>query len=336
MIDVDSRAPDPDVIARAAKILRDGGLVAFPTETVYGLGADALNATAVLKIFEAKGRPAWNPIITHVANTDSARALTTAWSDSAEKLAHAFWPGPLTLVLPKRDVVPDVVTAGLSAVGIRIPSHPVALAIITALNRPIAAPSANRFTELSPTTAWHVQKSLGDRVDMILNGGASDVGIESTVIDLTSDVPVLLRPGVIGREQLARVLGHDVSVAEHDTDVEGEARLSPGRTERHYAPRADTWLFDANDVATVIQATCEYRVRNTNATVAALMLDWSLTVDSAVRAIRMPRDPLAYARRLYATLHELDAEGYSLIAIERPPRSDAWAGVHDRLERATH
>ncbi|MEP6765463.1 MAG: L-threonylcarbamoyladenylate synthase [Gemmatimonadaceae bacterium] len=336
MIDVDAHAPEREIIARAAEILKNGGLVAFPTETVYGLGADALNAQAVLKIFETKGRPAWNPVIAHVASINAARELTTAWTDNAEKLGSAFWPGPLTLVLPKRDIVPDVVTAGLVAVGIRVPSHPVALALITALNRPIAAPSANRFTELSPTTAAHVQNSLGDRVDLILNGGPCDVGIESTVIDLTSDVPTLLRPGAISREQLMRVLGGEVRIAPHDTDTEGEARLSPGRTERHYAPRADTWLFDADDVATIVRATGEFRTRNSSASLAALVLDWSLPLDSEVHAIRMPRDPLAYARALYATLHQLDAEGYSVIAIQRPPRSDAWAGVHDRLERATH
>ncbi|MEP6782009.1 MAG: L-threonylcarbamoyladenylate synthase [Gemmatimonadaceae bacterium] len=336
MIDVNARTPETEIIARAVEILENGGLVAFPTETVYGLGADALNARAVLKIFEAKGRPAWNPVIAHVANKNAARELTTAWSDNAEKLANAFWPGPLTLVLPKRDTVPDVVSAGLNAIGIRVPAHPVALALISALNRPIAAPSANRFTELSPTTASHVQNSLGDRVDLILNGGPSDVGIESAVIDLTSDVPTLLRPGIISRDQLIRVLGTEVRIAQHRTDAEGEARLSPGRTERHYAPRADTWLFDADEVATIARATGEYRTRNAGASVAALVLDWSLPLDAEVHAIRMPRDPLAYARALYATLHQLDTEGYAVIAIQRPPRSDAWAGVHDRLERATH
>ncbi|MDQ6611671.1 MAG: L-threonylcarbamoyladenylate synthase, partial [Gemmatimonadota bacterium] len=276
MIAVDAEAPDPDIIHRAAQILKNGGLVAFPTETVYGLGAHALNAEAVRKIFEAKGRPAWNPLIVHVANADRARALTASWPASAELLANAFWPGPLTLVLPKRDVVPDVVTAGLAAVGVRVPSHGVALALINALDGPIAAPSANRFTELSPTTAQHVQGGLGQRVDMILDGGPCDVGIESTVLDLTTDTPTLLRPGVISHDQIVSVLGRDVRVLQHATDVEGESRLSPGRTERHYAPRADTWLFDAGEFDMVARSMSEFVVRNDGATVAVLVLDWSL------------------------------------------------------------
>ena len=336
MIDVNAREPEHDLIQRAAKVLHDGGLVAFPTETVYGLGAHALNAAAVLRIFEAKGRPAWNPLIVHVATVQDARALTMSWPESAELLANAFWPGPLTLVLPKLDSVPDVVTAGLAGVAIRVPSHPVALALIRALNGPIAAPSANRFTELSPTTALHVQNSLGARVDMILNGGSCDVGIESTVLDLTAGIPTLLRPGVISHDQIVSVLGRDVRVAAQGTDVEGEARLSPGRTERHYAPRADTWLFDAGEWDTMAGALREFQARNSGATVAALVLDWSLPLHTETRAVRMPRDPLAYARNLYAALHELDAAGYSVVAVERPPAGDAWAGVRDRLERATH
>lgn len=330
---VDPRHPDPENIARAADILRAGGLVAFPTETVYGIGASALNAAAVAKIFEAKARPAWNPVIAHVSNANEARALTTNWPDIATVLANAFWPGPLTLVLPKRDIVPDIVTAGLPAVAIRVPSHPVALALIRALGGPIAAPSANRFTELSPTTAAHVQASLGDRVDLILDGGASDVGIESTVVDLTGDIPVLLRPGVISRALLAEVLGMEVQTASASHD--DRPRLSPGMVDRHYAPRADVWLFDSTDLQHVRNGmTQEFPAQAGR--MAALVLDWSLTLPAHVRSIPMPNDPLAYARTLYATLHELDAEGFTVIAIERPPESDAWAGIHDRLTRAAH
>lgn len=330
---VDPRNPDPVIIARAADILRAGGLVAFPTETVYGLGANALNADAVAKIFESKARPAWNPVIAHVANVDEARALTTTWPETATVLANAFWPGPLTLVLPKRDIVPDVVTAGLPAVAIRVPSHPVALALIAALGSPIAAPSANRFTELSPTTAEHVQGSLGNRVDLILDGGASDVGIESTVVDLTGDTPLLLRPGVISRAMLAQVLGMDVQASA--TRHGDKPRLSPGLVDRHYAPRADVWLFDSTDLNHVRNGmTQEFSAKTGR--MAALVLDWSLPLPDHVRSIPMPNDPLAYARTLYATLHELDAQEFSVIAIERPPVSDAWAGIHDRLTRAAH
>ena len=336
MIEVDARRPDQRIIASAADILRKGGLVAFPTETVYGLGANALNAAAVAKIFRAKSRPAWNPLIVHTASIEAARALTTAWNDFAETLAYTFWPGPLTLVLPRHHSVPDIVTAGLPAVGIRVPSHPVAVALIKALNTPIAAPSANRFTELSPTTAAHVAESLGSRVDLILNGGPCDVGIESTVLDLSGLTPTILRPGTITHDAISDALGAHVAFASHDSDEDGAARLSPGRTQKHYAPRASLWLFDNTDTDDIRRAANEHLARAADARVAALVLDWSLSLPDTVRAIPMPRDPLAYARALYATLHELDGEAFSVVAIERPPRTDAWAGVHDRLERAAH
>ena len=334
LFDVDPRHPDPSVIKRAADVLRDGGLVAFPTETVYGLGANALNAGAVARIFEAKARPAWNPVIAHVTSIADARALTTTWPDVATTLANAFWPGPLTLVLPRHDSVPDIVSAGLPAVAIRVPSHPVARALIAALGSPIAAPSANRFTELSPTTAAHVQESLGDRVDMIINGGPCDVGIESTVVDLTGAVPVLLRPGVISREMLAKAA--QMPIAKNDAATrDNTPRLSPGMVERHYAPRADVWLFAGNDLHELNRSiTREFPA--SGGRMSALVLDWSLALPEHVHVVRMPNDPLAYARVLYATLHDLDQAGFSVIGIERPPESDAWAGIHDRLSRAAH
>ena len=335
---VNAQHPEPEIIARAATILRNGGIVAFPTETVYGLGANALDAAAVAKIFEAKGRPAWNPVIAHVANETQARTLTPVWPECAAKLAAAFWPGPLTMVLPKRDDVPDIVTAGLPAVGIRMPSHPVALALITALGAPIAAPSANRFTELSPTTAQHVIASLGNRVELVLDGGPSDVGIESTVVDLTGATPTLLRPGTIARSALEAALGEPVAMPSTSSDADDTARLSPGRVERHYSPRADVWLFDAADLDSVSDALLS-RIHSSTATVpmrvAALVIDWSLALPSEVRRMPMPGDSQAYARALYATLHDLDALGYALVAIERPPNNAAWAGVLDRLTRAS-
>ncbi|HEX5520066.1 MAG TPA: L-threonylcarbamoyladenylate synthase, partial [Longimicrobiaceae bacterium] len=206
-ITVDPSAPAAAALARAAAVLRRGGLVAFPTETVYGLGANALDADAVRRIFAAKGRPSYNPLIAHVAGAAAARELVTAWPDAAEQLAAAFWPGPLTLVLPKRAIVPDVVTAGLDTVAVRVPAHPVAHALLAAAGLPVAAPSANRFTQLSPTTAAHVERALGDRVDLILDGGPTTVGIESTVIDLSGERPVLLRPGSIALDALERIVG---------------------------------------------------------------------------------------------------------------------------------
>lgn len=330
IVDVDAVAPDAAAIRQAAAVLRRGGLVAFPTETVYGLGANALNATAVARIFEAKARPAWNPVIAHVSDVDQARALTTHWPEYATQLANAFWPGPLTLVLPKRDNVPDIVSAGLPAVAVRVPSHPVARALIAAAGFPIAAPSANRFTELSPTTAAHVAASMGSRVDLILNGGSSDVGIESTVVDLTGDVPVILRPGIIGRDAVAEVLGIPVALAAARADR--TPRLSPGMMDRHYAPRADVWLFDAGEAHELVQSA---RLRPSGQSMAVLILDWSLLLPPDATVVRMPNDPLAYARALYATLHELDASAHTVVAIERPPATDAWAGIRDRLNRAS-
>src|SRR5919202_2722131 len=204
---VDPEHPEPEPIARAAAVLKQGGLVAFPTETVYGLGANALDAAAVARIFAAKGRPAYNPLITHVADVAGARRLARHWPESAERLAAAFWPGPLTVVVPKRPEVPDAVTAGLDSVAVRVPAHPVALALLREAALPVAAPSANRSTQLSPTTARHVEQALGDRVDLILDGGPTRVGIESTVVDLTGDVPVLLRPGLLAARDLEPVVG---------------------------------------------------------------------------------------------------------------------------------
>src|SRR4051812_31213270 len=206
-IEVDATAPAPAVIAEAAALLRDGRLVAFPTETVYGLGAHALDPAAVQRIYVAKGRPSYNPLIVHLARAADASRVVASWPRAADALAATFWPGPLTIVLPKRDDVPDAVTAGLSTVGIRVPRHAVAQALLAAANIPIAAPSANKSMQVSPTTGAHVAKSLGDAVDLILDAGATPVGIESTVIDLSGSVPTVLRPGTITLPELASVLG---------------------------------------------------------------------------------------------------------------------------------
>ncbi|MGZ8376556.1 MAG: L-threonylcarbamoyladenylate synthase [Gemmatirosa sp.] len=328
---VDPVAPDPDVVADAARVLRAGGLVAFPTETVYGLGAHALDAAAVQRIFAAKGRPSFNPLIAHVADVAGARALVRDWPDAAEALARAFWPGPLTLVLPKRAHVPDVLTAGLPAVAVRVPSHPVALALLRAAAQPIAAPSANRFTELSPTTARHVEKALGDRVDLILDGGPTSVGIESTVVDLTGDVPVLLRPGTVSVDAIAAVLG---TMPARPAAIAGDApRPAPGMVERHYAPRATVWLFDAHERGAIA---ARLRREAGGATVGALLLAPWDDEPAPDHPVRMPTEPAAYARRLYAALHELDDAGCAIALVERPPDTPAWHGVRDRLTRAAH
>ena len=223
---VDPANPDHAALRTAAELLRAGKLVAFPTETVYGLGAHALDVQAVARIYAAKGRPSYNPLIVHVADVEAAKALVTDWPTTAKLLARAFWPGPLTMVLPKRAVVPDAITAGLPAVAIRVPVHPVALALLREAGIPIAAPSANRFTELSPTAAEHVVQSLGDAVDLVLDGGSTTVGIESTVVDLTGPAPRILRPGMISAAQIRAVVG---MLDERPLDfADGAPRPSPG------------------------------------------------------------------------------------------------------------
>jgi L-threonylcarbamoyladenylate synthase len=295
-------------LRRAAELIRCGGIVAFPTETVYGLGANAFDAAAVARIFTVKGRPRQSPLIVHVDSIDMARALVLEWSDAADRLARHYWPGPLTLVLRKQPSIPDIVTAGLATVGLRVPSHPLALALIRAAGVPIAAPSANPFTRLSPTTAEHVRQSLGDAVDLVLDGGPATVGIESTVLSLASAEPVLLRPGVIPLPEVELLIG-PVRVAE---GAAAGAHSSPGMHPQHYRPRTPLVLLAACDAPPAGRG------------------DW-------LRLGReMAAEPAAYAAMLYAALHRLDARGLDWIAVERPPDTPEWAGVLDRLTRAAN
>ena len=302
---------DKTEMARAAELLRRGGLVAFPTETVYGLGADATNAAAVRRIFEVKRRPATSPLIVHVDSEQMAREYAAEWPASASELAERFWPGPLTLVLPKKSIIPDEVTAGLGTVGLRVPAHPIALELIQTAGLPVAAPSANRFTQLSPTTAAHVRDSLGDAVDLILDGGSTPVGIESTVLSLVGGRPVLLRPGMISKEDLEEILG--------DVDEPGPlsgAHPSPGMHHRHYSPSTKLVLIAPDE-----------RPVGGRGVVLSHRAD-------AYSAMLMPPEPKGYAAALYATLHELDGHGLDWIAVERVPDGAAWAGIRDRLARA--
>ena len=328
-VPIDPRQPSAELLRHAATILREGGLVAFPTETVYGLGADALNAAAVRKIFAAKGRPSHNPLIVHVPDAAAARELVTQWPPFAQVLAARFWPGPLTLVLPRRPHLPEIVTAGLDTVAVRAPAHPVAQALLREAQLPLAAPSANRSTELSPTRATHVERVLGERVDLILDAGPTDVGIESTVLDLSEEVPRLLRPGTISRTDIESLIG-PVELP-HRPDAR-EPQRSPGMLDRHYAPRAALLVFDESDrAAAVAEAN---RVRDEGARVGAVLFQpFEIPVDHPV-LIRA--DAREYARLLYATLHELDEHGCDLVLIERPPEGPEWAGVRDRIERAAH
>ncbi len=338
---VHSEHPDPALIAEAAEAIRNGALVAFPTETVYGLGADALNSDAVARIFAAKGRPAWNPVIVHVASVGDAQALVSRWPDDATTLANALWPGPITFVLPRGPMVPDVVTAGLDNVGIRIPSHPVALALLRAAGLPIAAPSANRFTEVSPTSAVHVLQSLEGRVGMVVDGGSCDVGIESTVVDLTGETPVVLRPGMISRDRIEALLGKEVDYRTPEdaaATTEGIAQPSPGTSARHYAPRAQVWLFEPEDLERIQSSLASRHDSDTKGSLRAKALlihvrDEAFT--SSIGHQRMPGTPGLYGRELYRALHAADEEGIGLLLIELPPRHDAWAAIHDRLTRAS-
>ncbi len=284
-------------VEQAAALIRAGKLVAFPTETVYGLGANALDAAAVERIFAAKGRPRTSPLIVHVSSVEMARELAAEWPAAAETLARRYWPGPLTLVLPKRPAIPDVVTAGLPTVGLRMPAHPVALDLIRAAGVPIAAPSANRFTELSPTASDHVPEELADAV---LEGGPSEVGIESTVLSLAGE-PSLLRPGVIPLPEIEALIG-PVRVVESMVG----AHASPGMHERHYRPSTPLYVLGPEEAPPAGRGTM----------------------------LRMPSNPLEYAAVLYAELHRADRQGWEWIAVERPPDTPEWAGVRDRLKRA--
>lgn len=304
-------------ILQAAQVIRDGGLVAFPTETVYGLGANALDADAVDRIYRAKGRPAHAPLIVHVATVEQARALAAEWPPQADALAAAFWPGPLTLVVRKLAVIPDRVTAGLPTVGLRIPSHPVARALLEAAGVPIAAPSANRFMGVSPTEAAHVRASLGQAADVVLEGGASEVGLESTVLSVVAEPPLLLRLGMIRREQMEAIIG-PVMVGVPESQPSGAAHAAPGMHARHYSPRTPLLVVTEGDPSP--EGRC-------------FTLAWRERKGSA-DLLPMPQDPDGYARELYRALHLADASGASFILVEAPPTGPAWEAIWDRLHRA--
>lgn len=327
IVPIDTRSPSIHAIRDAADVLRQGGLVAFPTETVYGLGANALDPVAVERIYKAKGRPAYNPLIVHVVNRQAADRVVASWSDAAERLAKAFWPGPLTLVLPKRPIVPDGVTAGLPTVAVRVPAHPVAHALLAAADLPIAAPSANRSMMLSPTTGAHVAKSLGAEVDLLLDGGPTPVGIESTVIDLTREQPTLLRPGMISMARLEKVIGGPVVTVSAGASS-GAPRPSPGMLERHYAPRARLVLAPHDQTRGLIVEMAAAGRR-----VGGLLIGPAPAHGVIVQ--QMPASADEYASRLFDALHQLDDAGVDIIVAEQVPDGPEWAGVRDRLERAS-
>lgn len=325
---VDAARPEAEAIEAAARLVRAGRLVAFPTETVYGLGASALDAAGVAAVFRAKGRPPRNPLIVHVGDAAAARRVTAAWPESAGRLAERFWPGPLTLVLPRGSAVPDAVTGGGDTVAVRAPSHPVARALLAAAQLPIAAPSANRSQRLSPTRAEHVARDLFGRVALILDAGPSPGGMESTVVDLTTVPPRILRPGPI----LARDLGEEIGAVEGPPVFaarRGPPLKGPGMLRRHYAPRTRLDCAPTGEAATHAAEQAARGLR-----VALLTIGASPAVDE-VRRVQMPADAVSYAARLYDVLHALDEEGLDRIVAELPPDEDAWAAVRDRLARAS-
>ena len=317
-------APTGAAIARAVLRLRGGELVAFPTETVYGLGADAGNPDAVRRIFTAKGRPADHPVIVHLYDTSQLAEWARAVPEGARKLAAAFWPGPLTLILPRAARVDDVVTGGQDGVGLRVPSHPVARALLSAFDGGIAAPSANRFGRISPTTAQHVADDLGDAVTMILDGGACDVGIESTIVAFIGDEPMLLRPGAIGLSDLFRVLGR----APRARDA--AAPRASGTLASHYAPKTPATLVAANALPAEIA-----QLGERDEVIAVLARTVARPADFVDIWIDAPAGAAAYAHDLYANLRALDAASVDAILIEAVPHDDAWLAVLDRLTRAT-
>jgi L-threonylcarbamoyladenylate synthase len=335
LLRVDPVNPEPEKIALAAAEIRAGGLVAFPTETVYGLGANALDAAAVGRIFEAKSRPSEDPLIVHIGKIEDLASVTDSIPDLVSILAEAFWPGPLTLVLPKSRLVPGNVSAGLNNVAVRMPAHPVALALLEAAGVPIAAPSANRFGHTSPTSAVHVQQDLGGYIDLILDGGETSVGVESTVLDLTHTPPIILRPGGLTREELERVIG-PVGMQEKN---EPGPQISPGLLDSHYAPRARLILFTGEN-PTVLEKIGHLATRQLEIGkhVGLLLADEDEVEirETGFTTILLGKsnDLAQIARNLYAGLHKLDDLGVDVILAHSFSEQGLGLAINDRLRRA--
>lgn len=326
VIRVNPDHPEEDVIERAASIIRSGGLVAFPTETVYGLGADAMNEQAVQRVFQAKGRPSDNPLIVHIADRRMLSSIATRVSRKAELLIEEFWPGPLTLVLERKPGVASSVSAGLATVAVRMPASKIALALIGQAHTPIAAPSANQSGRPSPTEAAHVASDLDGRIDLILDGGATNIGIESTVLDVTVDPPIILRPGWVTREMLVRVAGQAKCAVSEE-----ELSRSPGTRYRHYSPRARVVLVERDSAHSIKQRCLELLESNRVGVIGHTPLDIS---DRNFSMVRLSDSAEAYARSIYTALRELDEDGVGVIVVEGISERAEGAAVMDRLRRA--
>ncbi len=310
-------------LPQALSVLRSGGLIALPTETVYGLGADAANELAVRRIFAVKRRPSTHPLIVHVADLTEARRWASSFPRAAELLAQAFWPGPLTLVVPRSARASDAVTGGQDTVGLRVPDHALTQELLTLFGGGIAAPSANRFGHVSPTTAQHVRDELGDEVDLILDGGPSSVGVESTIVDVAHGPPRVLRPGGVPGEELERVLGEAVPLASDAVDVR-----APGMSASHYAPRAGLWLVTRELLS------AEAASRLAGGSKVAVFAPKSTPLPDGVGRFTVPDDAKGYARLLYALLREADDQGYDVILAAPPEATGLGLAVRDRLNRA--
>jgi L-threonylcarbamoyladenylate synthase len=319
---VDPERPSAAAIEEAARVLRAGGLVAFPTETVYGIGGRALDAAALARIFAAKGRPSGHPLIAHVVGEAGARSVAAEWPEAASRLARAFWPGPLTLVVPRAPHVPAAIAGGLDSIAVRAPAHGVAQALLAAVGEPLAAPSANPYQTLSPTTAHHVVKALGDRVDLVLDGGACREGIESTVLDVRT--ARVLRPGALDLARLREVVP-DVAW-EREALASSAARASPGMDARHYAPRARLVVLPREAIARA----------GRQGEIGVVLRGADLSGLEGARRRVLPADPVHYAHDLFAALHALDEAGCDVILVEAVPEDDErWWAVADRLRRAS-
>ena len=318
-------------ISLAVDLLKAGALVAFPTETVYGLGADASNPDAVRRIFAAKGRPVDHPLIVHIPTIDSLEAWALSVPDTARHLAAHFWPGPLAMILKKRPEVSLEVTGGQDTVGLRMPDHPVALQLLQAFGGGVAAPSANRFCRISPTLASHVQEELGDAVDMILDGGACQVGVESTIIDLSGDQPMLLRPGHITREQIEAVLQCQLLVTAEAQQADVSEIRAPGMMAIHYAPTTPSLLCST---ASLPASVAELVKQGKKLGLLTSQTDW-VNNGTLTAVIAMPIEADAYAQNLYSSLRDLDRLNLDIILVEQPPQAEKWRAINDRLAKAT-
>jgi L-threonylcarbamoyladenylate synthase len=328
VLTVNRDRPDAASLDEAAAVLARGGLVAFATETVYGLGALATDPAAVARIFEAKGRPSFNPLIVHVAGIDQAKVCARTWPDEAGKLAARFWPGPLTLVLPRSGLIPDLVTGGKDTVGLRVPATEVARRLIERLGQPVAAPSANRSNRVSPTRAQHVLAGLDGLIDLVLDSGPTTLGLESTVLDLTCSPFRILRPGPVGLSEIDRCLGGPGRVEMGSRPVKvDEAPASPGMLPVHYAPRTPALRVDSVDEL----------VRIAPAEGMAILALGRHSLPGSIPSDRsfVLADPQAAARQLYAALHQLDTLGVDRIVVLMPPDQPEWTAIRDRLLKAT-